>query len=82
METQNFIKFIEDLSVVKDVNLKTEMIKNEMKKLEQMIKDSDMHEYSSRIEKLEKKTELNEILSYKNVLSFRLSILHVNNDLK
>jgi hypothetical protein len=80
METQDFIKFIENLSVVKDVKLKADMLKGEMKKLEQMIKDSDVHEYSSRMEKLEKKTEYNEILSYKNVLSFRLSMLQTNND--
>jgi hypothetical protein len=80
METKDFIKFIEDLSFVKDIEVKAEMIKDELKKLEQMIKESDVNKYSSRMERLQKKTEYNEILSYKNVLSFRLSMLQPNND--
>jgi len=82
METQDFIKFIENLSVVKDVEKKSELIKSELNKLNKLIRENDDSSYSSRMEKLERKNEYNEILSYKNVLSFRLSILQANNDLK
>ena len=75
METKDFIQFIENLSVVKDVEKKTELIKNELKQLNGMIKERDKQDYSSRIEKIEKQSEFLEILTFKNVLSFRLSLL-------
>ena len=75
METKEFIQFIENLSVVKDVEKKTELIKNELKQLNGMIKERDKQDYSSRIEKIEKQSEFLEILTFKNVLSFRLSLL-------
>jgi len=82
METKDFIQFIENLSIVKDVEKKSELIKSELNKLNKLIRENDDSSYSSRMEKLERKNEYNEILSYKNVLSFRLSILQANNDLK
>ena len=75
MATKDFIQFIENLSVVKDVEKKTELIKNELKQLNGMIKERDKQDYSSRIEKIEKQSEFLEILTFKNVLSFRLSLL-------
>jgi hypothetical protein len=78
METKDFIKFIDNLALVKDVEKKSELIKNEIKMLDKMIKEGDNQDYSSRMEKLEKQTEFMEILSYKNVLSFRLSVLQSN----
>lgn len=78
METKDFIKFIDSLALVKDVEKKSELIKNEIKMLDKMIKEGDDQDYSSRMEKLEKQTEFMEILSYKNVLSFRLSVLQSN----
>ena len=75
METKDFIQFIENLSIVKDVEKKTELIKNELKQLNGMIKERDKQDYSSRIEKIEKQSEFLEILTFKNVLSFRLSLL-------
>jgi hypothetical protein len=82
METKDFIQFIENLSIVKDVEKKSELIKSELNNLNKLIRENDVSAYSSRMEKLERENEYNEILSYKNVLSFRLSILQANNDLK
>lgn len=75
METKDFIQFIENLAVVKDVEKKSELIKNELKQLNEMIKERDAQEYSSRIQKIENQSEYLEILTFKNVLSFRLSLL-------
>jgi hypothetical protein len=75
METKDFIQFIENLSIVKDVEKKSELIKNELKQLNKMIKEKDDQDYSSRIEKIENQSEYLEILTFKNVLSFRLSLL-------
>lgn len=75
MQTQDFIKFIENLSLIKDVDLKTKMIKEEISKLNKMIKETDYSETTSKLDKVHKQTEYMEMLSYKNVLAFRLSIL-------
>jgi len=82
METKDFIKFIDSLALVKDVEKKSELIKNEIKMLDKMIREGDNQDYSSRMDKLEKQTEFMEILSYKNVLSFRLSVLQSNHNLE
>jgi hypothetical protein len=82
METKDFIKFIDDLALIKDVVKKNELIKNEIKMLDRMIREGDKHDCSSRMEKLEKQTEYMEILSYKSVLSFRLSVLQSNDNLE
>lgn len=82
METQDFIKFIENLSVVKDVEKKSEMIKNELNKLNKMIKVNEVNEYETRIEKIKNQTEYLEFLTYKNVLSFRLSLLQTEQQTK
>jgi DNA polymerase II small subunit/DNA polymerase delta subunit B len=78
MDSRDFIKFIEDLSIIKEVEDKTAMIKNELKKLDRMIKESNAQEYTSRMDKLEKQSEYLELISYKNTLSFRLSTLESN----
>lgn len=39
MQTQDFIKFIENLSVVKDLDLKSKMIQNEISKLNSMLRN-------------------------------------------
>lgn len=75
METKDFVQFIENLSVIKDVEKKSELIKSELKQLNEMIKEKNNQGYSSRTEKIENQTEFLEILTYKNVLSFRLSLL-------
>jgi hypothetical protein len=79
METKDFIKFIESLSVIKDVEQQTELIKNELKELNQMIRESNNQGYTSRIDKVEKQIEYMEFLNYKNVLSSRLSLLKSEN---
>ena len=75
METKDFIQFIENLSVVKDVEKKSELIKSELKQLNEMLKEKEAQDYTSRIEKIENQSEYLEILTYKNILSFRLSLL-------
>lgn len=75
MQSQDFIKFIENLSLVKDIELKSQLIKEEITRLNKMLKDSDYSETTSKFEKVQKQTEYMEMLSYKNVLAFRLSIL-------
>lgn len=82
METKDFIRFMDNLSLVKDIEKKSELIKNELKQLDRMIRERDDQNYASRMEKLEKQTEFMEILSYKNTLSFRLSTLELNNNSK
>ena len=82
METKDFIKFLDNLSLVKDIEKKSELIKIELKQLDRMIKEREDQDYSSRMEKVEKQTEFMEILSYKNTLSFRLSTLELNNNYK
>ena len=82
METKDFIKFMDNLALVKDVEKKSELIKSELKQLDKMIKERDDQDYSSRMEKVERQTEFMEILSYKNTLSFRLSTLESNNNSK
>jgi hypothetical protein len=73
---------MDNLSLVKDIEKKSELIKNELKQLDRMIKERDDQDYSSRMEKLERQTEFMEILSYKNTLSFRLSTLELNRNSK
>lgn len=51
MQTQDFIKFIENLSVVKDLDLKSKMIQNEISKLNSMLRESDYSNSTSRFEK-------------------------------
>ena len=75
MQSQDFIKFIENLSLVKDIELKSQLIKEEITRLNKMLKESDYSETTSKLEKVQKQTEYMEMLSYKNVLAFRLSIL-------
>ena len=75
MQSQDFIKFIENLSLVKDIELKSQLIKEEIMRLNKMLKESDYSETTSKLEKVQKQTEYMEMLSYKNVLAFRLSIL-------
>jgi len=82
VETKDFIKFLDNLSLVKDIEKKSELIKIELKQLDRMIKEREDQDYSSRMEKVEKQTEFMEILSYKNTLSFRLSTLELNNNYK
>ena len=82
METKDFIKFMDNLALVKDVEKKSELIKSELKQLDKMIKERDDQDYSSRMEKVERQTEFMEILSYKNTLSFRLSTLESSNNSK
>lgn len=78
MQTQDFIKFIENLSVIKDLDLKSKMIQEEISKLNIMLRESDYSNSNSRLEKLTKQTEYIELQSYKNVLAFRLSLLQSN----
>ena len=75
METKDFIKFIESLSVIKDVEERTELIKKELKELNKMIRESNNQAYNSRLDKVEKQIEYMELLHYKNVLSSNLSLL-------
>jgi hypothetical protein len=46
METKDFIQFIESLAVIKDVEKKSELIKRELKQLNEMIKKRDDQGYS------------------------------------
>jgi hypothetical protein len=79
MEIKDFLQFIENLSFVKDVEKKSELIKKEMKQLNEMIKQRETQEYySSRMEKIQRQTEFLEILTYKSVLSSKLSLLETN----
>jgi hypothetical protein len=78
MQTQDFIKFIENLSVIKDLDLKSKMIQEEISRLNIMLRESDYSNSNSRLEKLTKQTEYIELQSYKNVLAFRLSLLQSN----
>lgn len=82
MQTQDFIKFIENLSVVKDLDLKSKMIRDEISKLNSMLKESDYSNLNSRLEKLTNHTEFLELQTYKNVLAFRLSLLESNTQKK
>jgi len=75
METKDFIKFIESLTVIKDVEKKTELIKNELKELNKMINESNNEGYISRLDKVEKQIEYMEYLRYKSVLASNLSLL-------
>ena len=76
METKDFIQFIENLSIVKDVEKKTELIKNELKQLNGMIKERDEQDYSSRIEKIENQSEYLENKTNKNQLIFGVYIFY------
>lgn len=78
MQTQDFIKFIENLSVIKDLDLKSKMIHEEINKLDSMLRELDYSNSTSKLEKLTKQTEYFELQSYKNVLAFRLSLLQSN----
>lgn len=82
METKDFIKFIESLSVIKDVEERTELIKKELKELNKMIRESSNREYNSRLDKVEKQVEYMELIQYKNVLSSNLSLLQSENNLR
>jgi len=82
MQTQDFIKFIENLSVVKDLDLKSKMIQNEISKLNSMLRESDYSNSTSRFEKVTKQTEYLELQTYKNVLAFRLSLIQANSEMK
>ncbi|MFZ1518319.1 MAG: hypothetical protein WAU11_06075 [Ignavibacteriaceae bacterium] len=82
MDTKDFIGFMENLSVVKDVEKKSQLIKTELNKLNQLIKENEVNEYNSRLEKIKNQTEYLEFLSYKNVLSFRLSLLQTELSIK
>lgn len=82
MQTQDFIKFIENLSVVKDLDLKSKMIQNEISKLNSMLRESDYSNSTSRFEKVIKQTEYLELQTYKNVLAFRLSLIQANSEMK
>ncbi len=82
METKDFIKFIESLSIIKDVEDRTELIKNELKELNKMIRENSNGEYNSRLDKVEKQVEYMELLHYKNVLSSNLSILQLENNFR
>lgn len=53
MQLQDFIIFVENLSVVKDVKLKSKIIKNDINRLNLLIKQNDYSETKSRIEKLQ-----------------------------
>ena len=82
MQTQDFIKFIENLSVVKDLDLKSKMIQNEISKLNSMLRESDYSNSTSRFEKVTNQTEYLELQTYKNVLAFRLSLIQANSEMK
>jgi hypothetical protein len=82
METKDFIKFIESLSVIRDVEKKTELIKKELKELNKMIRESNNQAYNSRLDKVEKQLEYMELLQFKNVLSSSLSLLQSKNHLR
>jgi glycyl-tRNA synthetase beta subunit len=82
METKDFIKFIESLSVIKDLEERTELIKNELKELNKMIRENINLEYNSRLDKVEKQVEYMELLYYKNVLSSNLSLLQSENNFR
>lgn len=82
MQTQDYLKFIENLSVVKDIELKSKMIREELNKLDSILKNSDYSNTTSRFERLKRQTEYLELETYKNVLAFRLSLLQTNKDSK
>ncbi len=80
MQSQDFLRFIEQLSFVSDVELKSKLLQDELKKLNTMIKNTDYSDTISRMEKVTKKAKYLELETYKNVLSFRLSLLQTNSN--
>jgi len=75
MRNQEFISFIENLALVKDVELKSKLIQDELSNLNKLLKAEEDPRSTSRLDKITLMTKYLEMETFKNVLSFRLSIL-------
>lgn len=67
--------FIDNLSILNDVQLKSQLIKTEIQKLNKMISDLDESEELSRLERIKRKLTYAEIHTFKSYLSLKLSFL-------
>lgn len=73
--------FIDNLSIIKDVHSKSEFIKAEIRKLNEMISEPDESEELTRMEKLNKKLNYSEIFTFQSYLSLKLSFLDTEKQL-
>lgn len=71
--------FINNLAVLKDVQSKSELIKAEIQKLDKMISDDSEYNELTRLERLNKRLNYSELLTYKSYLSLKLSFLDSDN---
>lgn len=71
--------FINNLAVLKDVQSKSELIKAEIQKLDKMISDDSEYNELTILERLNKRLNYSELLTYKSYLSLKLSFLDSDN---
>jgi hypothetical protein len=67
--------FVNQLSVLKDVQTKSELIKSELKKLDKLISDLDVEDNLTRFERLNRKLQYSELFTLKSLLALKLSFL-------
>jgi hypothetical protein len=67
--------FVNQLSVLKDVQSKSELIKSEIKKLDKLISALDVENNLTRFERLNRKLQYSELFTFKSLLALKLSFL-------
>ena len=67
--------FVNQLSILKDVQSKSELIKSEIQKLDKLISALDVENNLTRLERLNRKLQYSELFTLKSFLALKLSFL-------